>query len=68
MVFGPEELLTSALELEAGILEFDAIVLGREALATAVRYRCSWSGNSCASNEKQVVELIVLLMRRPSEF
>ena len=55
--FGPKELPTIAVELEAGVLELDAIVSGHETLATAVRYKCSWSGNSCASNEKQVVEL-----------
>ena len=41
LVLGPEELLTIAVELEAGLLELDAIVLSREELATAVRYRCS---------------------------
>ena len=32
------------------------MVIGREELATAVRYRCSSSGNSCDSKDKEVVK------------
>ena len=41
LVLGPEGLPTIAVEPEAGVLELDVVVTGREGLATAVRYTCS---------------------------